>query len=122
MADSSTQILSIVIFLALVSQGYSQCSLHDLSVEQSQTGAKVHGKTEWSVTITNKCPCVQTNVILNCIGFKSAERIDPSLLRVTPKGCLVNDGQSIYSDAIKFKYSWDNSFPLNPIYSEIACS
>ncbi|KAL2318027.1 hypothetical protein Fmac_031903 [Flemingia macrophylla] len=123
MANSSSKILSIVLFLTLISQGYSQCSLHDLSITQRQTGAKFEGKAEWSVTITNKCPCVQKNVILNCIGFQSAKTIDPSIFRrVSSRGCLVNAGQPVYADAIKFNYVWDHSFPLNPISSEISCS
>ncbi|TKY45425.1 hypothetical protein E2542_SST30612 [Spatholobus suberectus] len=79
MADSTIKILSVVLFFVLISQGYSQCSLSDLSISQFQSGVRVQGKPEWSVTITNKCPCVQKNVILNCAGFHSVERIDPSL-------------------------------------------
>ncbi|KAG4931376.1 hypothetical protein AAZX31_17G204500 [Glycine max] len=122
MVDSTIKILSIVLFLGFVSQGYSQCFLSDLSVSQIQTGVKMQGKPEWNVTITNNCSCVQKNVILSCNGFQSVEQIDPSLLKISPNGCLVNDGQPIYTDAIKFKYVWNQSFPLNPISSEIACS
>ncbi|KAG5002356.1 hypothetical protein JHK87_023428 [Glycine soja] len=122
MDDSTVKILSVVLFSILISQGYSQCLLSDISVSQIQTGIKVQGKLEWSVTITNKCPCVQKNVILNCTGFQSIERINPSLLRVSHGHCLVNAGQSIYGDAIKFKYAWNKQFPLKPISSDISCS
>lgn len=94
----------------------------DLSVSQFQTRVRVLGKPEWSVTITNKCPCIQKNVILNCTGFHSTERINPSLLKVSGDGCHVNADQPIYGDAIKFKYAWDIQFPLNPISSQIFCS
>ncbi|TKY59944.1 TAPETUM DETERMINANT 1 [Spatholobus suberectus] len=102
--------------------GYSQCSLRDLSISQFRTGVRVQGKPEWSVTIANKCPCVQKNVILNCKGFQSVEHINPSLLRVSHNVCLVNGGQSIYGNVVKFTYVWDQAFPLNPISSEISCS
>ncbi|XP_027341582.1 uncharacterized protein LOC113854646 [Abrus precatorius] len=122
MAESSTKILGVVLFLVLVSKGYGQCSLSDLSVKQSQTGVKVQQKEEWSVTITNNCACVQKNVLLNCYGFQSAESIDPSVLRVSGSNCLLNNGQPIYKDAVSFKYASDQQFPLNPVSSEIACS
>ncbi|XP_061372992.1 uncharacterized protein LOC133315398 [Gastrolobium bilobum] len=122
MADSTIKILSIILFLVLISQGNSKCYLSDLSIRQSQTGAKLKGKPEWGVTITNNCPCVQKNVMLNCRGFQTIEHINPSVLSVSGNVCLVNGGNSIYRDAITFKYAWDQSFPLNPISSEIACS
>ncbi|KAK7247044.1 hypothetical protein RIF29_41920 [Crotalaria pallida] len=117
------KILSILLFLGLISQGYGQpCSLSDLSVDQSKTGAQVEGKPEWIVTITNKCVCSQNNAKLNCKGFQTIEPIDPSILRVSGNVCLVDNGNAIYRDSISFKYAWDNSFPLNPFSSEIACS
>ncbi|KAJ1407308.1 hypothetical protein SESBI_24411 [Sesbania bispinosa] len=122
MANSTSKILSIAFFLVLISQGYSQCSLKDLSIQQYKTGATVQQKTEWGVTITNNCPCVQKNVQLNCGGFQTMEHIDPSILSVSGNVCLVNDGQPIYGNPVTFKYAWDESFPLNPISSEIACS
>ncbi|RDX62588.1 hypothetical protein CR513_59063, partial [Mucuna pruriens] len=102
----------------------SKCFLSDLSVNQIQTGVKVQGKPEWNVTITNKCSCVQNNVILNCTGFQSTETIDPTILTVSLSSgfCLVTPGQSIYTEPVKFKYAWDHQFSLNPISSEIACS
>ncbi|KAK7383454.1 hypothetical protein VNO78_29133 [Psophocarpus tetragonolobus] len=102
--------------------GFSQCSLKDLSVSQTQTGAKVQGKSEWVVTIRNNCECVQKDVILNCDGFQTVEQIDPSIFSISRNGCLVNNGQPIYKDAVKFKYAWDESFALSPKSSEIGCS
>ncbi|WVZ21840.1 hypothetical protein V8G54_000384 [Vigna mungo] len=122
MAVSTVNILRIVFFFIFVSQGYSQCSLKDLSVSQSATGVKVQGKEEWSVTIINKCPCVQKNVLINCKGFQSVERINPSVFKVSKNGCIVNNGEAVYRDAVKFKYAWDHQFPLNPISSDIFCS
>ncbi|KAK7359319.1 hypothetical protein VNO77_01274 [Canavalia gladiata] len=123
MADSATKILSLAVFLVLISQGYgAQCSLSDISVSQTKTGATVKGKPEWSVTVTNKCTCVQSNVVLNTAGFQTTEPIDPKILRISGNSGVLNDGLIIYTDPISFKYAWDNSFPLNPISSQIACS
>ncbi|KAK7318985.1 hypothetical protein RJT34_03694 [Clitoria ternatea] len=123
MGDSTCKILCASIFLVLISQGYSQCSLKDLSVTQQRTGAKVEGKPEFSVTITNKCACVQTNVKLTCHDFKTVEAIDSSkFLAISEDSCLVNGGQPIYRDPISFKYAWDQPYQLNPISSQIACS
>ncbi|KAJ1407309.1 hypothetical protein SESBI_24412 [Sesbania bispinosa] len=120
----STKILSIAFFLVLISQGYSQCFLKDLSIKQFKTGAKVQQKTEWGVTITNNCPiCAQKNVQLNCGGFQTVEHIDPSILSVSGNVCLVNGGQPLHGNhPITFKYAWEESFPLNPIHSDITCT
>ena len=45
-----------------------QCKLSDISVSQQKTGASVQNKPEWSVTIENKCVCVQSNLKLKCDG------------------------------------------------------
>ncbi|CAJ1939837.1 unnamed protein product [Sphenostylis stenocarpa] len=124
MAASTIKLLTIVLFLALISEGYGKCLLSDISVSQSRTGVMVEGKPEWSVSITNKCSCAQTNVILNCTGFRSAEKIDHSILIVSllPRFCLVKPGQTINRDeVVSFKYAWDNQFSLNPISSESLC-
>ncbi|KAK7318986.1 hypothetical protein RJT34_03696 [Clitoria ternatea] len=124
MADSITiKILSIVLFSVLISQGYSQCSLKDISVSQQRTGVMVQGKPEWKVTVTNKCACGQKNVILNCDGFQTVEPLNPLILTVSNPGpyCLVTPGYPIYRDPVTFNYAWDVSFPLNPISSQIIC-
>lgn len=82
----------------------------------------MQGKPEWRVIISNTCPCVQMNVKLNCHGFQTVELIDPSILRESGDVCFVNGGQPIYADGVTFKYAWDESFPLNPISSDIFCS
>ncbi|KAK7318989.1 hypothetical protein RJT34_03698 [Clitoria ternatea] len=121
MAYSASKILSTILFLVFVSQGYSQCSLKDISVSQQQTGAKVQGKPEWAVTITNKCSCVQTSLVLNCDGFKTSEPVDRSILSLMGPYCIVKAGDSITKDPITFKYAWDVSFPFNPVSSRIHC-
>ncbi|KAG2380785.1 uncharacterized protein HKW66_Vig0201570 [Vigna angularis] len=112
--------VSFLLFV-LVSQGYSQCSLSDIVINQSPTGRKVHGKTEWTVTITNRCACVQKNVKLNCNGFQTIEAVEASFLKVSGDVCLVSDGQPLFSGATMFNYAWDTQFSFKPISSTIAC-
>ncbi|OIV89587.1 hypothetical protein TanjilG_18169 [Lupinus angustifolius] len=120
---ATNEILTILLFLCLISQGYGFCSIKDLTVDVAKSGAEIKGKPEWVVTITNKCACVQKDVKLNCKGFNTVEQIDPSILSVSDNVCLVvNNGNPIYRDPITFKYAWDTQFPLNPIESQIACS
>ena len=115
-------ILFLLTYIYIYISGNGQCTLKDLKVRQSQTGFQIHGKPEWGVSITNNCSCVQKDVKLNCRGFQTTESVDPLALNINGDVCLLNNGNPIYTDAIKFKYAWDNSFPLNPISSQIACS
>ncbi|KAK7247013.1 hypothetical protein RIF29_41889 [Crotalaria pallida] len=110
--------------VCLVNYGYGQeCTLKDLSVKVAKSGAQIKGKPEWVVTITNNCVCVQSNVKVNCRGFQTEEPIDPLILIDSGDDeCIVNYGNAIYEYPITFKYAWDNSFPFNPVSSEIACS
>ncbi|KAK7400332.1 hypothetical protein VNO78_11538 [Psophocarpus tetragonolobus] len=121
---NSTKILIIVLFLVLIFQGNGTCLPSDISVRQAQTGIMVKGKSEWSVTVINKCECGQKNVILSCPGFQTVEYID--LLVLTPSigtgYCLIKPGQIIYKDVVNFKYAWDYSFSFNPISSQSTCS
>ncbi|XP_020214132.1 TPD1 protein homolog 1B [Cajanus cajan] len=126
MANSSIMILNIVIFLLLISQGYSFCTLKNLTVTQVKTGVIVKNKPEWSVSVTNTCPppCVQRSVILKCPGFQTVEPVLPSALVVSPMGtCLFNGGGPIAAHAVvSFKYAWDSALPLSPVSGLITCS
>nr|KYP51230.1 hypothetical protein KK1_026914 [Cajanus cajan] len=124
MACPTIKILSLILFLILISQGYSKCTPNDISVTQIRTGLMVQGKSEWSVAITNKCQCPQHNVNLNCSGFHSIEPIDPQILTVslTDDFCIVTPAQPISKNVVSFKYAWDHQFPLNPISSQSSCS
>ncbi|XP_057421407.1 uncharacterized protein LOC130715339 [Lotus japonicus] len=124
MADSTTKLLLIVCVLVLISHCYGDlphCTIKYLTVTQAQTGVQVQGKPQWKVTISNKC-CVQSDVKLDCRGFQTVEKVDPSVLKVEGDACLVNGGNIIYEDPVIFTYAWDHSFPLSPIYSEVSCS
>ncbi|XP_020225540.1 uncharacterized protein LOC109807438 [Cajanus cajan] len=119
MAYSTTKLLSLVLFLALISQGYSDCSLKDIHVSQFLPGAKVEGKPEWQVNVSSMCSCAQS-LTLNCTGFQSVIPINPSVLKVstTSGTCLVNAGRRISATVVKFNYAWDQPFQLNPIHVE----
>lgn len=101
--------------------GYSECSLGDIVITQSATGRKVQGKTEWAVTITNQCACVQKNVKLNCNGFQTVEPVEASRLRVSVDVCLVSDGQPLFNGGTVFAYAWDTQFNFIPISSVVVC-
>ncbi|KAL2343942.1 hypothetical protein Fmac_005227 [Flemingia macrophylla] len=115
MVSPTVKIIGLIFFLGLINQGYSNC----ISVSQVGTGVRVEGKPEWIVTVSNNCRCPQSNVILNCNGFRSVEPIDPQILTVslTNDFCIVTPAQPIFKDVVKFKYASPNQFPLTPISS-----
>ncbi|OIV90552.1 hypothetical protein TanjilG_14798 [Lupinus angustifolius] len=110
-------------FLGLIFQGYCKpCSLGDLSVKKSKTGVKIQGKPEWLVTVTNNCHCGQSQVILNCRGYKTVEPVDPNILTYSGTDyCLINYGKPIYKQPVTFKYAWDEAFSMSPNSSQMAC-
>ncbi|KAK7354482.1 hypothetical protein VNO80_19946 [Phaseolus coccineus] len=122
MANSIIKILSIIYVLSLISQGFGQCYPADIITSQKRTGVKVQGKTEWIVTITNKCSCPVKNLFLNCRKFQSIEPINPSILSIQSDLCLVNAGQPIYKDIIQFKYATDRIFLFYTKSFELFCS
>ncbi|KAK7395342.1 hypothetical protein VNO78_15894 [Psophocarpus tetragonolobus] len=122
MSGSTIKIFSIIIFLVLISKSYSQCFVSDIVISQSPTGVKVQGKPEWSVSITNKCHCIQGDVILACKGFQSLEPVNPSILKVSPNGCLLNSGKPIQKNGVNFKYVSDQQYPFKPISSGYLCT
>ncbi|KAG4983730.1 hypothetical protein JHK87_028479 [Glycine soja] len=114
---------ALAIFL-IIAKAYGQCTLSKLEVHQYDTGKLVQGKHEYAVSISNKCSelCVHRNVKLNCKGFQTVERVDPSILKVSGDVCFVKNGLPITSDApVNFGYAWSNSFNLKPISSDIHC-
>ncbi|XP_041022714.1 TPD1 protein homolog 1-like [Juglans microcarpa x Juglans regia] len=116
--------LFLVLSLSLIiGLGHCQCSLKQIAITQTDTGATIHNKPEWKVTIHNVCSCAVLHLKLACSGFQTVEDIDPSVLSISNGECLVNNGQPIYpSNTYSFTYAWDTSFPFKPVYSEVACS
>ncbi|XP_058727524.1 TPD1 protein homolog 1B-like [Vicia villosa] len=123
MVDSTIKILTLVSFLVLISQGYSKCSLSNLSIYQYPTGHQLKLFPEYRVDIINNCPnCVQKNVKINCPNFETVEFVDPSIFNVSGDICLVNGGKPIVTNLnVTFNYAWSNSFVLTPNSSEISC-
>ncbi|CAJ1976496.1 unnamed protein product [Sphenostylis stenocarpa] len=115
---------SLAIFLVIARGAYGECTLRNLQVRQYGTGKSLKGYHEYSVSIFNKCNelCVQSNVKLNCSGFQTVEKVEPSILRVSGDVCDLNNALPITSDAtVNFRYAWSNSFHFNPIFSDIHC-
>ncbi|CAL5187036.1 unnamed protein product [Lathyrus oleraceus] len=123
MVDSTIKILTLVSFLVLISQGYSQCSLSNLFIYQHPTGDQLKQFPEYHVDIINNCPnCVQKNVKINCPNFETVEYVDPSIFNVTDNVCLVNGGKPLVTNVnVTFNYAWSNSFRLTPNSSVISC-
>ncbi|OIV89759.1 hypothetical protein TanjilG_02891 [Lupinus angustifolius] len=123
MAANIKNISIFLFFLSLISQGYCKpCYLSNLSVKQTKTEVQIQGKPEWLVTITNNCDCPQSQVILNCYGYKTVEPVDPNILTYSGTDyCLINVGQPILKQTVTFKYAWDNAFSMTPNSSQITC-
>lgn len=99
------------------------CDLNSIKVAQSRTGKTVQNKPEWKVSITNDCICTQTQVVLDCTGFRTVKPVAGSILSVTGSRCLVNNGQPVLqSQPISFTYAWDSSFSFSPVSSLVSCS
>lgn len=84
-----------------------QCTLSNLEVHQYDTGRPYQGTSLFAVTIINRCTplCDQSNVKLNCTGFKTVKPIDPSILNVSSDVCIVKNGQPItIDDPVNFRY------------------
>ncbi|XP_038881121.1 uncharacterized protein At1g05835-like [Benincasa hispida] len=117
------KLVTALLVLSLVSTGNCQCILNNITISQRMTGFQIHGMTEWKVTISNNCPCSQSEVKIDCKGFQTTESIDPSILAVFDTECLVNNGLPIFnSNPITFSYAQDPQFNFKPISSQISCS
>ncbi|TYG36514.1 hypothetical protein ES288_D13G071000v1 [Gossypium darwinii] len=113
----------VVLFLALIVQGYCQCTLADMKIIQTQTGKTVENKPEWKATVKNDCTCTQSDLKLSCDGFQTVKAVDSSLMAKTGAECLINGGQPVASSSnLSFNYAWDTSFPFKPLSSQINCS
>ncbi|KAF1876247.1 hypothetical protein Lal_00006878 [Lupinus albus] len=125
MAPTIKNISIFLFFLGLISQGYCKpCSFRDLSVTKSKTGVVIQGKPEWLVTVSNNClRCGQSQVTLNCRGYKTVEPVDPNILTYSGTDyCLINYGKPIYKQQpVTFKYAWYPAFSLSPNSSQINC-
>ncbi|KAL2907081.1 Protein TAPETUM DETERMINANT 1 [Bienertia sinuspersici] len=124
MAASSIKILSAILCFFLVFQHGSsyKCGVSNIKVTTKRTGTTIEGQPQYSVTVTNNCPCAQSRVYLRCIGFSTVQPINPTVLKVKGDSCLLNNGRPISKGrSISFKYSFLQPTDLVPQRSEISC-
>ncbi|XP_073099405.1 TPD1 protein homolog 1-like [Elaeis guineensis] len=124
MAAIFNLLLASFVFLCILQAGSAQCTLSNITVSQSKTGAHVQGKPEYKVVIANNCICGQSSLLLKCSGFHSVEPVDPNVFK--PMGgdqCSVNNERPVFQGHdIAFKYASDTRFDLSPASSQINCS
>ncbi|KAJ0090009.1 hypothetical protein Patl1_12506 [Pistacia atlantica] len=115
--------LVAILFLSFISRGYCQCSASDISVTEFRTGFTVQNKLQWRVIIQNPCRCDVWNLTMNCAGFQSAQKIDPSVLSKSGDYCLINGGKPIFaSSSFSFNYAWDTTITWDAVSLNVACS
>ncbi|KAK9151896.1 hypothetical protein Syun_010205 [Stephania yunnanensis] len=114
--------LCALFILSFLGKGIcQQCNLGNISVNQVPTGAAIHGKNEYKVTVTNNCACAQQDLELNCKGFDTTLSTDPLIFRkIDDETCLVNNGGPV-SSTITCNYAWDFTFDLSPKSSTVKC-
>ncbi|KAE8732844.1 Detected protein of confused Function [Hibiscus syriacus] len=111
------------LFLALVALGYCQCSIADVTIRQMQNVKTVENKAEWKATITNGCPCTQSDLKLSCDGFQMVEAVDRSVMSKSGGECLINAGQPVAPNTdLSFNNAWDTPFSFKPLSSQPNCS
>uniref|UniRef100_A0A0E0MM81 Uncharacterized protein n=1 Tax=Oryza punctata TaxID=4537 RepID=A0A0E0MM81_ORYPU len=83
--------------------------------------AGVHTVYTFRVTVTNRCCCEVSNVVVAARGFRSAIPVDPKLFRRIPgeeeKNYLVGDGKTILNNGsgLTFFYAWSTVFRMDVI-------
>ncbi|XP_031491177.1 TPD1 protein homolog 1-like [Nymphaea colorata] len=123
MAASKNLFLASLL-LAILLRATAQCPEGKLDIAVVETGRTVAGKREWKVTVTNICFCTQSNLVLNCPDFSTAEAIDYAVFRQVDHGhCLVRGGEPIHGDeTVTFKYAADRQTRFSYSSSTISCS
>ncbi|KAL2939936.1 Protein TAPETUM DETERMINANT 1 [Bienertia sinuspersici] len=125
MAKLNFLFIIVVIFLFLVNQGMGQCSLKDMSLNQTKVDKNVHHKKPyWNVTITNNCYCSQSNVKIGCMGkLSTKEEVDPSIKKIAKGKGLVNNGEPVYPySSVGFTYASRLPLKFKLLSSQVACS
>ncbi|KAH7683242.1 hypothetical protein IHE45_05G170700 [Dioscorea alata] len=116
-------ISAFTIFLFITNEASLACHLSDITIEQTRTGHIVEGKPEYYVTVSNKCVCPQSKVVLQCYGLSSVEPVNPRAIRaVDDESCVVAGGRPIARGSpVKFKYAWltPQDFPV--VSSHVNC-
>ncbi|KAJ4913690.1 hypothetical protein Rs2_08311 [Raphanus sativus] len=122
MATNACKFICFILLFAFVSQGFGcSGSFSDIYLKQSKTGKMIKNTPEWEVRLTNPCPCIGTDIVLSCVGFKSLTPIDRSQISVSGNECsLINN---LYGETdFVFKYVWTEEFDIKIKSGTIACS
>ncbi|KAJ0988791.1 hypothetical protein J5N97_007147 [Dioscorea zingiberensis] len=124
MAAALKFILSAINLFLFISNGAGlACHLSDIIIQQAKSGRIVEGKPEYLVTVSNKCECPQSKVVLQCYGLSSVEPVNPQAIRaVDDESCMVAGGRPIARGSpVKFKYAWltPQDFPV--VSSHVNC-
>lgn len=85
-------------------------------------GGGEHTLYMFRVTVTNRCCCEVSNVVVAAPGFQSAVPVDPTLFRWIPGGeeknyYLVGDGEAILNNgsSVTFFYVWSTVFRMDVV-------
>nr|XP_004488710.1 uncharacterized protein LOC101488567 [Cicer arietinum] len=107
------------IFLTLLIKGFNGCSLNDFTIGTTRSGKEIGNMPEWNVVVINNCNCTQSHITLSCVGFKTLEPVDPSILSVTDNNsCLLIKGNPLPGHGtVKFSYVWYPPFIMRPTSS-----
>ncbi|TVU32566.1 hypothetical protein EJB05_24299 [Eragrostis curvula] len=114
---------AIVLFLtALISiqvhsgDAKGTCQLSDIVITQRETGKVVGGKSQFQVTIGNKCSCPQANVKVHCDRINTVEDVDTTKIRqIDSETFIIADGKPITKGSpVIFTYSFGTpqDFPV----------
>ncbi|OVA09604.1 hypothetical protein BVC80_9101g130 [Macleaya cordata] len=123
-ASSCLKLFLAFLLLTILLEGVctsakSICELSSLHIDQSKTGELYAGKPVYRVGVANWCACTQSNVVLNCGGFKSVKPIDPQLIELNDDKCLINDGRPFKVHV--FEYAADTQYNFTVAKSDPAC-
>ncbi|KAF7144840.1 hypothetical protein RHSIM_Rhsim04G0089500 [Rhododendron simsii] len=106
-----------VLFCCLITKVSCQkCTPENLNVLEERSNSSIKGQPKWLVTVTNKCSCTRTGIVLDCKDFRTTKTVDTSLLLPTRDGrCLLKRGQPVKPDeAVKFSYAWRSPIDFYP--------
>ena len=94
--------------------------MNNITIGTTRSGREINGMPEWNVVVTNDCNCVQSHLTLSCVGFKTLEPVDPSILKVGDGDCLLINGNPLPGfGTVKFSYVWYPPFIMWPKRSTI---
>ncbi|KAL5840588.1 hypothetical protein ACOSQ3_013260 [Xanthoceras sorbifolium] len=88
----------------------SQCSKNDIRITQGTLPPQPSGIPTYVVEITNTCAtgCAIGGIVVYCVGFTSANLINPTIFRHFPHKdlCLVNNGAPLkFGAMVSFEYT-----------------